>query len=198
MAQLLQYNCTLRRIEATPYKTPYVGLLSTCKNSDERNIIDKLVDSGLSIPYNHVIEMCTNLGDHMIAQCSEENVVCPSSMRNGIFTTSAVDNIDHNPLQQQPILSIELIFLCFNIYHLGLKVKNIKKLLSLPESYASVPPVIFPKNDPVLTDIYESIPRNSPLMLEATETVNMQVYNHCTMSMKLTGICIWRWIVTLR
>ena len=50
-------------------------------------MIDKLYDIGLSISYDRLLSISNHLG----------NDVCPPKLRRGLFTTSAVDNIDHNP-----------------------------------------------------------------------------------------------------
>ena len=44
-----------------------------------------------------VFEVSTQLGDAAISTYMEEGVVCPVVMRKGLFTTAAMDNIDHNP-----------------------------------------------------------------------------------------------------
>ena len=47
-------------------------------------------------------------------------------------------------------------------------MKNVKKLLSLPEAYANVP-LIMRKDDLSLPDIYKDVPSNSSLISEAIE-----------------------------
>jgi hypothetical protein len=42
-------------------------------------------------------EISTQLGESVISQFMEDGVVCPAILQKGLFTTSAVDNIDHNP-----------------------------------------------------------------------------------------------------
>ena len=37
------------------------------------------------------------MGEAVVQRYLDEGVVCPPIMCKGIFTTSAVDNIDHNP-----------------------------------------------------------------------------------------------------
>ena len=41
--------------------------------------------------------MSTQLGNSVIKQFEKDELVCPISLRNNLFTTYAVDNIDHNP-----------------------------------------------------------------------------------------------------
>ena len=110
-------------------------------------------------------------------------------MWKSVFTTAAVDNIDHNPssttapdslhgagisLFQHPSFELEREERKF--YKKDNTANNIKGLLSLTESYANAPPAILLRNDPHLPDIYKNIP--SPLILEATEREKMYIQNH--------------------
>ena len=44
-----------------------------------------------------MLEISTQLGESVLCQFMEDGVVCPAILQKGLFTTSAVDNIDHNP-----------------------------------------------------------------------------------------------------
>jgi cytochrome c553 len=49
-----------------------------------------------------VLHLCmfrgdSQLGESVFIQFMEDGVVCPAILQKGLFTTSAVDNIDHNP-----------------------------------------------------------------------------------------------------
>ena len=52
---------------------------------------------GLSISYDRVLGISTQLGNGVCQQYQTENVVCPLKLRKELFTVAAVDNIDHNP-----------------------------------------------------------------------------------------------------
>lgn len=39
----------------------------------------------------------TDLGNEVCCRYTDESAVCPSNLRLHLFTTAAVDNIDHNP-----------------------------------------------------------------------------------------------------
>ena len=65
-------------------------------------------------------------------------VVCPLQLRRGVFTTSAVDNIDHNPSSTSAQGSL---------HGTGISIFN-QKLASLPEAYTNVPPATLVKCDP--------------------------------------------------
>ena len=100
------YNCTILRREGSTasYHTNnseaplaiYLGLLLHAETR-KRGLVDKLNDLGLSISYNRVLQISTDMANGVCARFEAEQVVCPPKLRSGLFTTSAVDNIDHNP-----------------------------------------------------------------------------------------------------
>ena len=106
VSQLIRFNSVVRRRKdsqasyhsrdrGTPLPT-YVGLLLHAETR-KRGLVDKLCDLGLSISYNRVLEISTEMGNKVAARFQAENVVCPFNLKLKLFTTSAVDNIDHNP-----------------------------------------------------------------------------------------------------
>ena len=109
IAQLLQYNSSFRRstsvlkssstYHSTDRKPPlmaYVGLLLHAKTR-KRGLIDKFYDLGMSVSYDRVLTISTTMGNTVSARFEEEHVVCPPKLCFSLFTTSAVDNIDHKP-----------------------------------------------------------------------------------------------------
>ena len=65
--------------------------------------------------YDRVLEISAELGDAVVAKYTEGGVVCPPELHRGLFTTAAMDNIDHNPIQRHQLhLSMELAFHCSN------------------------------------------------------------------------------------
>ena len=47
--------------------------------------------------YDRVLAVSTDLGNAVCRRYQEDRVVCPLNLRLQLFTTAAVDNIDHNP-----------------------------------------------------------------------------------------------------
>ena len=45
-----------------------------------------------------MLEISAQLGDATVSKYMEDRVVCPPVLRKGLFTTSAMNNIDHNPI----------------------------------------------------------------------------------------------------
>lgn len=63
----------------------------------KRALVDTLFDLGLSISYDRVLGISTELGNKILHHYEVEKAVCPPELKGGLFTTAAVDNIDHNP-----------------------------------------------------------------------------------------------------
>ena len=79
----------------TPLPT-YLGLMLHA-TTRKRDLIDKLHKLGLSISYDRVLQISTELANTVCALYEEEGIVCPPNLKKDVFTTAAVDNIDHNP-----------------------------------------------------------------------------------------------------
>ena len=62
----------------------------------KRELVDKLFHFGISNSYDRLLRISAQMGD-VCQQFHREQVVCPTKMRGTVFTTAAVDNIDHNP-----------------------------------------------------------------------------------------------------
>lgn len=106
MAQLLQYNCKTKGRDGTAAhrhskdrETPfavYIGMAVYAKTR-KRQLIDLLHENGMCISYDRVLEVSALLWESVVNQYVEDGVVCPPILRKGLFTTSAMENIDHNP-----------------------------------------------------------------------------------------------------
>ena len=79
----------------TPFAV-YMGL-HVFDKMRKRQIIEMLHENGLSISYDRVLEISAQPGGAVVAQYVEDGVICPPVLRKQLFTTAAVDNIDHNP-----------------------------------------------------------------------------------------------------
>lgn len=107
IAQLIHYNTYKKRRKSstdTIYhskerETPlpvYLGLL-VHGQTRKRDLVDSLFQLGLSISYDRLLEISSDLGNSTIEQYEKDGAVCPFVLRSGLFTTAAVHNIDHNP-----------------------------------------------------------------------------------------------------
>ena len=137
----------------------YVGMMIHAKTR-KKGVIEKLYDLGISIPYNRVLELSTSLGSTVLKQFQEDGVVCPRALKKDIFTTAALDNLDHDPtsstsqssfhgtgisLFQQSIEQTEDV-------EENLSLEKPQKLIALPLSYSEVTPISFFKQQPQSRD----------------------------------------------
>lgn len=109
IAQLLKFNSVKhKRSHAKPstsvrhstaQETPvpmYVGMMLHA-HTRKRELVERLSHLGMSISYDRVLHLSTQMGNKVCELFHREHVVCPPKMRGNVFTTAAVDNIDHNP-----------------------------------------------------------------------------------------------------
>ena len=55
-----------------------------------------MFDLGLSVSYDRVLEISTAMGNRVCEQYHRDAVIRPPNLLQGLFTTAAVDNINHN------------------------------------------------------------------------------------------------------
>src|SRR6218665_1629253 len=107
IAELIKFNSVKqKRATGNAYprhnnkqETPlpvFVGM-TVYAQTRKRNLIDKLHDLGLSVSYECVSGMVSGLGSAVCDSFSSLGAVCPRNMQTGIFTTTAIDNVDYKP-----------------------------------------------------------------------------------------------------
>ena len=62
-----------------------------------RRLVDTLFNLGLCVSYDRLLQLTSDIANGVCQSFRVEDVVCPPKLRHGLFTTGAVDNIDHNP-----------------------------------------------------------------------------------------------------
>ena len=90
----------------------------------KKTLVQMLHEHGLSISYDRVSEISAQMGDAAVNKYVEDQVVCPPGLRRGLFTTTAMDNID---ILQQLRLSMGPAFLFSSTQHRTIKVKNFEQ-----------------------------------------------------------------------
>ncbi len=138
----------------------YVGITVHAKTRS-RDLVEALHDLGMSVSYDRVLAISTDLKNEVCHRYIYKGAVCPSNLRLHLFTTSAVDNIDHNPtsttaqdsfhgtgisLFQQP--TTENSGTTRTHIDISQAVANTKSVHQLPEAYTEVAPVIPPTKHP--------------------------------------------------
>ena len=74
----------------------YIGQLLHAETR-KRGLVDKLFILGISISYDRILRLSAQIGNSFCQLYRMEQVVCPPTLRGKVFTTAAVNNIDHNP-----------------------------------------------------------------------------------------------------
>lgn len=168
IAQLLQYNCYNKctygaathrhsKDRETPFAV-YIGMTVFAKTR-KRQLIDMLHENGISISYDRVLEVSALLGESVVNQYVADGVVCPPILRKGLFTTSAMDNIDHNPTATTANTSFHGTSISMFQHPspdnegeirppLQLSDNRAKKIPEIPESFTNIRPAFFNKKNP--------------------------------------------------
>lgn len=131
--------------------------ISVHAKTRSRDLVEASHNLGISISYDRVLAISTDLGNEVCCRYTDESAVCPSNLRVHLFTTAAVDNIDHNPtsatahdsfhgtgisLFQHP--SAENPGTTRAPIDISHAVSSSKSVCQLPEAYTKVAPVIAP------------------------------------------------------
>ena len=73
----------------------YIGVVLHLKTL-KRDLIDRLHSLGLSISYDEMLRLSSDVANAVCEHFKETDTVCPPNLKTNVFTTAAVDNIDHN------------------------------------------------------------------------------------------------------
>ena len=63
----------------------------------KRKLVERLSSQGVSISYERVREIRRSISNQVCRKYNSDGFVCPSELQYNLFTTSAIDNVDHNP-----------------------------------------------------------------------------------------------------
>ena len=129
--------------------------------TQKRELVDTMYQLGLSISYSRVLDISSELGNKICHHYHALNVVCPPELKCGLFTTAAVDNIDHNPSFTSAHDAFHgtaqsLFQLHPNKDNTGVPQRVVTlsetttkgPIACLPNTYTSIPPVSLIKQDP--------------------------------------------------
>lgn len=138
----------------------YIGILIHNKTR-KRDLVEKMYELGLSVSYDRVLEISTEAGTSICRRYEQLDAVCPPQLKKHVFTTAAVDNINHQTSSTTAKNSfngtgISIFQHCENLSNNTvserIEVENTldneaavnnstKRLPRLPVSYTQVPPV---------------------------------------------------------
>ena len=132
----------------------------------EKSLINTFYKLGMCISYDRLLSISTDITNSVIDRYDRDGIVWPSKLRDGIFTTEAIDNIDHNPtstcshdsfhgtavsLVQRTTTKKPGTDRAINVFDPS-KSSTSKKIASLPSYYSEVPPSTLPSSDIVVTN----------------------------------------------
>ncbi len=86
--------CSL--LDREPPLPLYIGLKIHTETRSKK-IITHLHDLGLSVSYDRVLQLESQLATVICENCQDKGVVVPAQLQHGLFTVGALDNLDHNP-----------------------------------------------------------------------------------------------------
>ena len=117
-----------------------------------RGLVDTLHSLGMCVSYDRLLQLTSDIANGVCQRFRIEDTVCPSKLRQGLFTTAAVDNIDHNPSSATAKDSFHGTGISLIQHpshtHGGLdrgvpvlnQERSSKSIAHLPSAYTSVPP----------------------------------------------------------
>jgi hypothetical protein len=170
----------------------------------KRDLVDTLFHLGLSISYDRVLSISTDLGNKICHFFQTEGTVCPPVLKSGLFTTGAVDNIDHNASSTSAHDSFHGTGISL-FQHRSSHNQGVQRVVPddiatgaahLPQSYTTVPPVILNKNDPPIPKldgsnksdcqlIPEAFQKEYRYMIENTRFVHLSCETLCSKMAKI-------------
>ena len=173
LSQLITYNSCVRRRQQPSSNTRhfeqretplplFLGALVQTKTRS-KDLVDTLYKLGLSVSYDRVLGLSADLGNSAISHFETVGTVCPPTLNIGVFTTSAVDNIDHDPTATSAHGSFHgtgiSLFQHPDTENRGTEQTRVsisrsgKKVSKLPDSYTLVPAASVAKDEPPVPEV---------------------------------------------
>jgi len=81
--------------QETPLPT-YIGLMLHA-HTRKKELVYRFYHLDMSISHDRVLSLSATMGSIVCKQFHREQIVCPPRLHGSVFTTAAVDSIDHNP-----------------------------------------------------------------------------------------------------
>lgn len=200
IAQLVRFNSIKRARNDRPANTRhhlsrecplpmYVGLM-VHSFTRKKTIVQKLNRLGLSITYDRIQQISATITNEICDLFNENDAVFPASLVANIFTTAAIDNIDHNPSSSTArdsfhgtsITLIQHPDSEMNVGRLDLSAAKWSRTVTsrLPISYTSLPPTSNPTSELSVSTVNSSLSLShefdcSELMLPWLDSVSTAI-----------------------
>ena len=125
-----------------------------------KEVINRMNELGLCISYGRTLKLSEDLCNNVMDLYEQNGTVCPPTLPKGVFTTTALDNLDHDPkstVANWTFHGTALSMTCHvdENYHslepsFPKSSANLKKSYALLESYSIVPPVSLKNKSPIV------------------------------------------------
>ena len=174
ISQLLQYNSHVRRRKGSvnPHHTKaretslpmYVGITVHTRTGSS-DLVDTLFNLGLSVSYDRVMDVSTDMANRVCELYNQKKLVCPANLLGGLFTTGGIDNINHTPSSTTSAgafngTGISLFQPRGQLPGTDLQELRIlepacptRRVAELPESYTTIPPITLKKKDALVPPV---------------------------------------------
>ena len=152
---------------------------------NKKELVEILCALGLSVSYDRVLHLLSDLANAVCERYEENGTVCPPNLCRQVFTTAVVDNIDHNPSFTTATGSFHGTSISLNQHpsttekghdmgQIVLRESSPKKFIScLTESYTNVPTAVLKSGKPTVNPVSESMMvRNQSTI---TDAINKEV-----------------------
>ena len=106
LSQLIQFNSLSKKCRSLDKvrhsktnESPFpvkIGLLIHSATR-KKSLINELANDGLSINYQRVMEIQEDITQYLCTKYNREALVCPPQLKQGLFTITSINNIDHIP-----------------------------------------------------------------------------------------------------
>ena len=151
-----------------------------------KKLIQQLHQLGISISYERVLQLEDSIASSVCQCFKADGVVSSNSLRKGLFTVGAIDNLDHNPSSTTSVNSFLATGISLFQTPTNIKFGESRQLPTsqlsnsqnhvLPDSYSSVPAVALKTNDieisegKVAIDVQKYDTRSTKLCLDESVT----------------------------
>ena len=137
-------------VQREPPLSTYIGMVIHSLTRSKR-IINRLSSLGISPTYSRILKLEDELAASVCERFQQDGVVVPPSLKKGIFTIAAIDNIDHNPTSSTAKGSFHGTGISLfqfpdesAVARPGINIPPTNPSKTLLKSYAYVPCIAFP------------------------------------------------------
>ena len=140
---------------------PVYNALKIHVKTRSKELIEKQHELGMSISYWRTLEVTDRIRNSVCNTYISQGLVCPPSLPKGVFCTSAIDNLDHDPSSTHANWSFHgtaISITCHPTLDLPpssslLADNKVTKNVSLLEDYRMVPEAFLKNKSPTVPDL---------------------------------------------